>query len=129
MSDLAQQILQPSMPAPPINTPPQLGAYYREPNPAGWTYERLCSYIKKFEENLDQDHEIGARLVSFGQEAAFHITNMSYSEPDIISFYGQNSKGENVHLVQNISQLSVLLVSVKKFNDEPKRIGFQLEKR
>lgn len=54
---------------------------------------------------------------------------MGYYGPDIITFYGLNDKGERVHLIQNIAQLSVLLVGVKKLGKEAKRIGFTLVER
>ncbi|STQ91757.1 DUF6173 family protein [Iodobacter fluviatilis] len=62
-------------------------------NPAKWMYERLAKYIKDFEEKLDQDHEIGARLVSFGTTVTFHIEDMGYYGPDIICFHGKNEQG------------------------------------
>lgn len=98
-------------------------------NPAKWTYERLSRYIKDFEARLDEEHEIGARLVSFGSAVTFHIQDMSYYEPDIIAFYGKNDQGEEVQLIQHTSQLSVLLVAVKKQGDEPRRIGFVLDEK
>lgn len=93
-------------------------------NPAKLMYERLGKYINDFESSLDEEHEIGARLVSFGQALTFHINNVSYYGPDIISFDGVNSEGEKVQLIQHISQLSVLLVAMKKLEDRPRRIGF-----
>ncbi len=93
-------------------------------NPAEWTYERLGEYIQNFEKDLDEEHEIGARLVSFGQTVTFHIESVGYYGPDIITFYGINERGERIQLIQNISQLSVLLIAVKKLEDKPKRIGF-----
>lgn len=93
-------------------------------NPAKWTYMRLGEYIKDFENDLDNEHEIGARLVSFGQAIIFHIESVGYHGPDIINFDGINEKGERVQLIQNISQLSVLLVAMKKLKDKPRRIGF-----
>lgn len=96
-----------------------------EVNHAEWTYERLGEYIKAFENDLDDEHEIGARLVSFGQSVTFHIENMGYWGPDIINFYGVNTDGEKVQLIQHISQLSVLLVAMKKLGEKPRRIGFQ----
>ncbi|MCK4349948.1 MAG: hypothetical protein KAX13_03775, partial [Candidatus Krumholzibacteria bacterium] len=95
-------------------------------NPAKWTYERLAKYIQEFESSLDDNHEIGARLVSFGTKIVFHIENIGYHGPDIITFYGIDDSGQNVQLIQNISQLSVLLVAVKKTGKEPRRIGFSL---
>ena len=96
-------------------------------NPAKWTYERLVEYIRKFEEDLDEAHEIGARLVSFGNTITFHINDIGYYNPNIITFYGSNENGESMKLIQNETQLSVLLVALKKREDKPKRIGFKLK--
>src|SRR5918995_3541035 len=93
---------------------------------AEWTYERLGSYIRDFENELDQDHEVGARLVSFGQAILFHIESLGYYGPDIISFEGVTDKGEKVK--QNVSQLSVLLIAMPKRSEQPKRIGFLPQK-
>ena len=97
-------------------------------NPAAWTYERLGEYIKGFEADLDSEHEIGARLVSFGQSITFHIQNVGYYGPDIISFTGVDSEGQKVQLIQHMSQLSVLLIAMNKMGDEPNRIGFIWDK-
>ena len=96
----------------------------RTSNPARWTYERLGEYIKKFESELDEEHEVGVRLVSFGQTIVFHVEDIGYYGPDIITFYGNNEKGEKLQLIQNLSQLSFLLIAVKKLQDKPRRIGF-----
>ena len=50
-------------------------------NPARWMFERLATYIKQFESRLDEEHEIGARLVSFGANLTFHIEDMGYFGP------------------------------------------------
>ena len=98
-------------------------------NPAKWAYESLGEYIKNFEAELDEDHEIGARLVSFGQSVTFHIEDISYEGPGIITFYGRTEAMEKVQLVQHVSQLSVLLIAVKKQQDKPRRIGFTANKK
>ena len=46
----------------------------------------------------------------------------------IITFYGRGQDGNSVELLQHISQLSVLLVALKKVHEEPRRIGFELMK-
>jgi|SRR5665213_2495886 len=96
-------------------------------NPAEWSYKKLMKHFKTFEDGLDNDHEIGARLVSFGQAVTFHIESMGYDGPNIISFYGISENGESVQLIQHVSQLSVLLVALKKLKDKPRRIGFLSE--
>jgi hypothetical protein len=98
-------------------------------NPARWMFDRLAAYIKQFEARLDQEHEIGARLVSFGHNLTFHIEDMGYFGPDMIVFYGKNDQGEPVQLVQHTSQLNVLLVAVRKQQDRPRRIGFVLDEK
>ena len=108
--------------------PPLPGRSRHELNPAEWAYERLGQYIKDFEAELDDDHEIGARLVSFGQSITFHIEDIGYHGPDIITFYGRAETMEKVQLIQHISQLSVLLMAVKKQQATPRRIGFTVNK-
>ena len=98
-------------------------------NPARWMFERLATYIKQFESTLDDEHEIGARLVSFGHNLTFHIEDMGYYAPDMIVFYGKNDNGEPVQLIQHTSQLSVLLVAVRKQAERPRRIGFILDEK
>ncbi|RJR08342.1 hypothetical protein C4588_05730 [Candidatus Parcubacteria bacterium] len=97
-----------------------------EKNPAKWTYIRLGEYIKSFEEELDDEHEVGARLVSFGQSVTFHIEDIGYYSPDIICFHGKNNEGQKIQLIQHVSQLSVLLIAMKKLEEKPRRIGFRL---
>ena len=96
-------------------------------NPAAWTRQRLLEYIKGFESKLDTEHEVGARLVSFGQSVTFHISNVGYYGPDVISFDGIDDQGQVVQLIQHISQLSVLLIALKKQAEKPRRIGFLLD--
>lgn len=97
----------------------------KKENPAEWMHERIVRSIVDFEKQLDQDHEIGARLVNFGSNTTFHIEDVGYWGPDIIIFYGKSQDG-NVELLQHMSQLSVLLVALKKVHEEPNRIGFKL---
>lgn len=101
-----------------------MSSFLSDNNPAKRTYERLAKYIKDFEQGLDDEHEIGVRLVSFGQAVTFHVNDISYWGPDIITFSGVGDDGHRLQLIQNISQLSFLLTAVKKLEDKPKRMGF-----
>jgi hypothetical protein len=94
-------------------------------------FYRLAAYIREFEANLDHDHELGARMVSFGTTVQFHIVDMGYWNPDIVTFDGLDEAGHRMKLIQNVSQLNVLLVAMPKReeNEEPRRIGFELEAR
>jgi hypothetical protein len=107
-------------------TSPLLGLDSHKLNPARWAHERIVKSIIQFEERLDADHEIGARLVSFGGGETILIDDVGYWGPDIIKFYGHNVDGQPVELMQHISQLSVLLVAMKKQDEVVRRIGFKL---
>lgn len=114
LSKMAAAVSAP-VPAPLPITPERM-------NPAEWMYERLKKYIKEFEAQLDDNHEVGAHLVSFGQNVTFHIQDMGYHGPDIITFYGKDDQGQDLQLIQHISQLSVLLVQVRKQQEQPRHV-------
>ena len=97
-------------------------------NPVVSAFESLGQYVKEFEAGLDSDHEIGARLVSFGSAITIHVQSVGYARPSLMTFSGVSEKGDKVQLVQHISQLSFLLVAVKKIGDTPYRIGFIWDK-
>ncbi len=97
-------------------------------NPAKWTHERIVRSIVDFEGKLSQDEEIGLRLVNFGANEIIHIDNVGYWGPDLVIFYGHNADGHAVELLQHVTQVSVLLVAVPKEKDEPRRIGFDLQR-
>lgn len=89
-------------------------------------HKRLMFYIKEFDDSLNQDEEVGIRLVSFGQAVQFVVHRIGYYNPKIISFYGETADGSKIQLIQHVNQISFLLQSVKrKHPDQPKRsIGF-----
>lgn len=110
---------------------PRRGELVPQDRRAEDVFYRLVSYIREFEANLDHDHELGARMVSFGTTVQFHIVDMGYWNPDIVTFDGLDEAGHRMKLIQNVSQLNVLLVAMPKReeNQEPRRIGFVLEAR
>ena len=92
-------------------------------------HERIVSTINDFEKELDSDHEVGARLVSFGSDVTFNIDDVGYWGPDMIIFHGVSADGKKVQLLQHVSQLSVLLVSAAKVHEKARRIGFDLTEK
>lgn len=96
-------------------------------SPAQWAYERTVLYLKKFEEGLDDGHEIAMGFA--GTDAGvLKIEGMGYFDPDIVTFYGNDPAGGKMQLVQHVSQLSVLFRAVPKAveAEKPNRIGFKL---
>lgn len=81
---------------------------------ASAVHGRLGRLIGEFDGGLDQTHEVGMRLVSFGREIVFHVTGLGYWNPSLIIFHGKLENGEVVQLVQHVSQLSFLLMALKR---------------
>ncbi len=89
--------------------------------------KRLMAEVREFEERLDESHEVGVRLVSFGQSLVFHVHQIGYIQPNLVTFAGTTDDSQPVRLVQHMSQLSFLLMRVPRLNPEqPRRpIGFR----
>lgn len=98
----------------------------KDQNLADEFYKRLVQWMNEFHKSLDEDLEVGVRLVNFGQTVTFHVDDIGYWNPSLISFRGKNENGESVELIQHVSQISILLVALKREDmNKPKRpIGF-----
>jgi hypothetical protein len=98
-------------------------------NPAEWMFDRIVRLIQDFESKLNPEEEVGAHLVQAPGEGAFHIVDVGFWGPDMIMFYGKNSYGRPVRLLQHYEQVSLLLTALPKARDVPRRIGFQLREK
>ena len=96
-------------------------------NLASHFYEIIMDRIAEFEENLDEEHEVALKLSSFGQSITLYVTDIGYSNPSTLVFYGLVN-GQDATLIQHVSQLNFLLISVKKdVSERPaRRIGFEM---
>lgn len=92
---------------------------------AEYQYECIMRSIHYFEAELDKSHEVAIKLASFGQTILMQVTNIGYSNPSLIHFYGYVN-GARSELIQHVNQLSFLLTSVPSSDPQkpPKRIGF-----
>lgn len=115
--------------ATPLTLPPAMVKPTGKKTPAQWAYERVILYIKNFEEQLDNDHEVGLGFVG-GDAGVLKIEGIGYYDPDIVTFYGTDSAGTKTQLIQHVTQLNVMLRAAPKHIDqaEPNRIGFKLAK-
>ena len=88
-------------------------------------YNHLVKQIKEFEDSLDNAEEVGICLVNFGQTITFSLQSIAYANPSLIIYHG-NSNGNNVRLIQHISQTSILLMKFPRSEPEKPRnkIGF-----
>ncbi|GED72874.1 hypothetical protein BRE01_65760 [Brevibacillus reuszeri] len=100
-----------------------------DPNLASEFHKRLIHMIAEFESSLDEHHEVGIRLVSFGQNVTLRVEGIGYFDPSLIRFFGTAEGGASMELIQHVSQISFLLMAVKKADpaNPPKRIGFKVE--
>lgn len=96
-------------------------------SPARWAYERIIMYLKNFEENLDNEHEVAMGFTG-GDAGVLRIEGMGYFDPDIVTFYGSDPTGAKTQLVQHVTQLNVMLRALPKAvqAEAPNRIGFRL---
>jgi hypothetical protein len=96
-------------------------------SPARGAYERLILYIKNFEDQLDDAHEVA---MGFAGDVAgvIRIEGIGYFDPDIVTFYGTDDEGTRTQLIQHVTRLSVMLRALAKpvAEEEPRRIGFHL---
>lgn len=95
---------------------------------ADYQYEILCDYIKDFQDGLDDNHEVGLQLASFGQSMLLNVTDIGFSNPSLIHFYGY-CNGNQAHLIQHVNQLNFLLLAVPKLDSQKpaRRIGFDID--
>lgn len=103
----------------------------RQASPAEWAFARMSRLIQDFESKLDANQEIGAKLVGSPGDGVFRIEDLGFWAPDMILFYGKNSFGKPVRLMQHFTQLNLMLsAEPKEFEEEPaRRIGFALHER
>lgn len=97
-------------------------------DPAAWMHQRLVHQVMEFEKNLGPEHEVGGRFVEGPGSEPLHLSNIASWGPDMILFMGEFPDGRKWELIQHYSQVSLLLVAVRKMADEPRRIGFELMK-
>lgn len=105
---------------------PALSGVKKDYNLASEFHDRLINWINDFDADLDANHEVGVRLVSFGTTVVFHLENIGYWNPSLISFSGKTDDGEPVELIQHVSQISILLMKLPRLDptQPKKKIGF-----
>jgi len=97
-----------------------------EAQSAAGCVRRLEAEIRLFESQLDAAQDVGIRLVNFGSEITFHVTDIGSVEPDLIIFSGKTQASAPVRLLQHRNQIDFLLTTLERSDpDQPKRpVGF-----
>ncbi|MDR2519483.1 MAG: DUF6173 family protein [Eubacteriaceae bacterium] len=115
--------------------PPEMMAYLRmkkeefENGYASIFYQQIVKEINAFNEKLDDEHEVGLQLVSFGETVRFNIESIGFQNPYLIEFYGHLNDRSPIQLVQHVSQINFVLIKLPRENpDLPKKtIGFDFD--
>ncbi|MDO8881478.1 MAG: DUF6173 family protein [Pseudotabrizicola sp.] len=94
---------------------------------AEWAYERVIQYLRNFEAQLDNAHEVALGFTG-SNAGVLQIEGLGFYEPDIVTFYGIDEEGLKTQLIQHVSQLNVILRAVPKRRsaEPPRRIGFHM---
>ena len=90
-------------------------------------FELIKEYISKFEDSLDDEHEVLVMFTNFGQSVVMQVTEIGYEKSVLMIFKGYIN-GQRATLIQHVNQLNFLLVASPRMEPEkPKqRIGFKL---
>ncbi len=91
-------------------------------------FNHLVAQIAAFEQSLPEEYEVGMRLANFGEAAQIHIRSISFKNPYLIEFHGLNMDQDVITLIQHVSELNFMLTATKPIDDEPYRIGFDIDR-
>lgn len=89
--------------------------------------DQVVAIVNAYNRTLNHDQEVGLMLTSFGQTVTVNITRIGYVGTKLILFSGfLTSNNAPVELLQHVTQLNFLLVSLRRENsqEEKKHIGF-----
>ena len=89
-------------------------AEFNQPYTAKHIFNELIKRVQAFEAELDQEHEVGMRLVSFGKSTEFSVSRIGYLDPNLIWFQGNLADKSAVELIQHISQISFMLIKLRR---------------
>jgi len=94
----------------------------RNPTLADTMYERVIEAIADFERELDQNHEVGARLTNLGTTFTVAIESVGYHNPYLFKIHGLTQDGNRCTLLQHVSQLNILLVAIPAVHKPARRV-------
>ena len=88
---------------------------------------QVVATVNAYNRTLNLDQEVGLMLTSFGQTVTVNIAKVGYIGANLIIFKGfLTGNNAPVELIQHVSQLNFLLVSLKRDvpHEEKKQVGF-----
>lgn len=86
-------------------------------------FEAFSGQVRQLEAMLGRDSEIGLMIPGAGSSVRIHLRNFALIGQELICFLGVDTEKRNVRLMQNTSQLSVMILEVPKLGDIAFRIN------
>ena len=84
-------------------------------------FEELLDEIKRFQDRLPADKEIG--ITANGAGLLIRVESIRWTGQMIV-FQGVDDQGQHSSLIQHYTQANVQMVAVPTLTEEPLRIGF-----
>ena len=86
----------------------------------------LYEEIKAYQNKLPDTEDVAISVVQFNQSTTILVRQIGYIGYNLVCFYGEDTSGKPLELIQHVQQLNFLLMVVSKPEPEvPKRpIGF-----
>ena len=91
---------------------------------AEYAVDAIYEEIADFEATLDADHEVGMPIVGGPAGLCVHVREVYRFGTDKLVFVGIDADQNPVRLVQHLTQLNFLMLSVPKLGETAARIGF-----
>ena len=86
-------------------------------------HQLLVKRFNQFNLALDDNHETGIKVFNGGQNLQFHLTGIMHADPSLISFQGVTVQGSPIEVLQHVSQVNIILVTLPRLNmDKPKQV-------
>lgn len=106
----------------------ELQADILKSNNAQYIAQAIRDKLVDFQNSLSDVEDVGLKAVQFGTAITIFIESVSSLGCSLVVFRGRDNAGNPCELVQHISQVNVLMVTVPKPVEIPHReIGYHLE--
>lgn len=83
-------------------------------------------FIEDYQNKFSDTEDVAMSIVQFNQSITILVKEIGYIGYNLVCFYGEDTSGKSLELIQHVQQLNFLLMVVLKPEPEvPKRkIGF-----
>ncbi|WP_228040757.1 DUF6173 family protein [Nodosilinea sp. LEGE 07088] len=98
-------------------------------SPVKVLHRLFLDQVRKFEDGLDNNEEIGVYLASSADGRCLRVEKIGYRDPYFIILEGLINDDQKAKLIQHVTQISVLFIPLRvssSENRQPRRFGFEI---